>query len=116
MTRREFFQWAVRGFVLACVGDAYLVEPNWIGWNTFTVESRAKTGTSVTLIQLSDLHLKEISQPLVGIVEKINGLKPDILCLTGDMIDKAENLTLLDAYLGMLDRDILKVAILGNWE
>lgn len=116
MTRREFFQWAVRGIVLGCVADAYLVEPNWIGWNTFTLESRGKTDTPVTLVQLSDLHLKEISQPLVGIVEKINQLKPDILCLTGDMIDKADNLSLLDAYLGMLDRDIWKVAILGNWE
>lgn len=116
LNRREFIRWAVRGAVAACLFDAYVIEPHWIKWNTFPLESRGEKNTSLTLVQLSDLHLRKIDQSLIKLAGDINQLKPDILCLTGDVIDRPRYLPVLDQYLGMIDREIPKFSILGNWE
>lgn len=38
------------------------------------------------------------------------------ISITGDSIDKKENLYLLDKFLEGIDQDIMKYAVLGNWE
>lgn len=116
MTRRDFIRWAIRGGLAACVFDAYFIEPNWITWNSYPLESKGSKDTTVSLLQLSDLHLRNIDRSLVQLAQKVNELKPDIICLTGDSIDRQKYLPLLDEYLGLIDRDIIKFAILGNWE
>jgi uncharacterized protein len=39
-----------------------------------------------------------------------------LVLFTGDAIDNAENISLLNQFLQLIDRDIPKTAILGNWE
>lgn len=42
-----------------------------------------------TIVQLSDLHLGDLtsSKQLRRIVERVNALKPDLICVTGDALD-----------------------------
>jgi predicted MPP superfamily phosphohydrolase len=68
------------------------------------------------LLQLSDLHLQSVDSVLVRAAEKINALKPDILFLTGDSVDRRAKLHLLDEFLGLIKDEIPKFAVLGNWE
>jgi predicted MPP superfamily phosphohydrolase len=70
----------------------------------------------VRVIQLTDLHLQRISDHSRRIAATVNRLRPDILVLTGDMIDRADRVPELRAFLALLDPAPLKVATLGNWE
>ncbi len=38
------------------------------------------------------------------------------MLITGDAIDKAKNISILNDFLKLINKDIKKVAILGNWE
>lgn len=68
------------------------------------------------LLQVSDLHLTSLNYPYQYIIKKINEINPDLICYTGDFIDKNENLPLLEEFLSRINLNIEKVAILGNWE
>lgn len=43
---------------------------------------------SLRIVQLSDLHNGRFGKDNVILIEKIRQLKPDIICITGDLIDK----------------------------
>ncbi|TGE08842.1 metallophosphoesterase [Hymenobacter fodinae] len=96
--------------------DACFLERFFIEVNEFTITESIAGTPHLRVIQLSDLHLRSISYQLTRLTKKINELKPDLLCITGDAIDKAENIQLLNSFLQLLHLDIQKVAILGNWE
>lgn len=70
--------------------DMYLVEPNWIEVNTVTVqdEQLANRLRGIKVVQISDLHLKDrLGFREKRLVKMLNELRPDILCITGDIID-----------------------------
>lgn len=67
------------------------------------------------VVQLSDLHLRRVGQIEERVIEKVNALNPDLLLLTGDLVDRPESLPLLDIFLQKITAKN-KYAILGNWE
>ncbi|MBE7177835.1 MAG: metallophosphoesterase [Mucilaginibacter polytrichastri] len=78
---------------------------------------REKSGTDpLRILQLSDLHLHHLRYRERRLAEHINALKPDLLLITGDVIDDGNNLALLDAFFAMLDPAVPKKGITGNWE
>lgn len=52
-------------------------------YNVYTT----KTNCIIRLVQISDLHLSNIydAKEISKLVDKINNLKPDVICITGDM-------------------------------
>lgn len=70
----------------------------------------------VRIVHVTDLHLKKEKRIYDALCGRINRMAPDLLFLTGDSIDKKENLPLLDRFLQKLDPGIRKYAVLGNWE
>lgn len=48
-----------------------------------------KTLDGLTIVQLTDVHIgSSLARPfLEGVVEKVNALKPDVVVLTGDLVD-----------------------------
>lgn len=50
------------------------------------------------------------------LAKKINSIKPNLIVITGDAIEKSDKISVLDEFLKQIDLDIKKVAILGNWE
>lgn len=116
ITRRRFIQSGLllsTGLVLT---DAFWAEKFFIETNEFYLNDASPTTTNLKLLQASDLHLQSVKHRHERLAEKINQLTPDLILFTGDAIDKAEKLTILDDFLKLIDRDIKKVAILGNWE
>lgn len=78
--------------------------------------SGVKSAASLTFVQLSDLHLQRVAEHERTVASAVKEIAPDLLVITGDSIDDRRNLHLLDAFLALLDRDLPKYAILGNWE
>lgn len=78
--------------------------------------SSVKSPASLTFVQLSDLHLQRVAEHEQRVASAVKELDPDFLLITGDSIDKRSNLRLLGGFLALLDRDLPKYAIMGNWE
>lgn len=116
MNRREFIKWSVRGLAALALADAYVLEPRWIDWTVHALTARDKAATPLKFLHLSDLHLQSVDPVLSQAASRINTLKPDVIFLTGDSVDRRGNLHLLDEFLGLIDDAIPKFAVLGNWE
>ncbi len=115
-SRRNFIHSGIALAGAAVLTDALWIEKRCIEFNEFYIGSATLETKNLKIVQLSDLHLHSINTALEELAQKLNQLKPDLIAITGDAIDEAENLHLLDDYLRLIDKDIPKVAILGNWE
>jgi predicted MPP superfamily phosphohydrolase len=73
-------------------------------------------GPVLRLVQLSDLHLRAVDRHAERIAEAVHELRPDMLVLTGDAIDRADSAPLLSTFLTLLPDVAHRIAILGNWE
>lgn len=94
--------------------NGYWFEKYIIEWTSFDIDENQKD--KIKLVQLSDLHLKEIKSYHKSIALKINREKPDAIMFTGDTISRKNKLPVLEEFLNLIDRKILKIVILGNKE
>jgi len=90
------------------------VEPRWIEV-THWPRDVGLSGKPIKLAQLSDLHISKIGATERKTLEHIKGLQPQIILLSGDVIDRHDSLPALKSFLAQLPPAI-KFAILGNWE
>lgn len=89
LTRRKFLSLtALATAPFAITADACLLEPEWLKLKTIRI---SKT-PSHRLIHITDIHHKGDCDYLENVVEKINHLKPDAVCFTGDLIERAHYL------------------------
>lgn len=117
MKRRTFFKrlfTSIVGLSGLITFDAFWFEKHIIQWTDFDLSDGVKE--KIKLVQLSDLHLRDIHSGLISIVEKVNELRPDALLFTGDTITRKSRLGLLDEYLHLFDDSIPKIFIYGNKE
>ncbi len=115
-TRRKFLRSAFFIITGGIFTDAFWFENFFIETKNFYWGNTARDTPNLKLVQVSDLHLQKINYPIRQLAKKINNLRPDLILITGDAIDKASKINLLDDFLNLIDKDIKKVAILGNWE
>ncbi|MEO5893775.1 MAG: metallophosphoesterase [Ferruginibacter sp.] len=112
--------WEFTGIILLVIitlfADAFWFEKFFIRVNEFYIGAATKRSENIKVVQLSDLHLQSITGSLMRLAKRLNKLQPDLIVITGDAIDKARNISLLNEFLQLLDKNIQKVAILGNWE
>lgn len=69
----------------------------------------------IRLVQISDLHLKAFGAHEQGLAAQLVGLAPDVVVLSGDAVDRADALLLLQSFV----RAFAPVPVLlvpGNWE
>lgn len=114
MNRRRFLAAVAGGAFVASGVDAFAVEPGRV--TVTRHEFGSGDGPILRLVQLTDLHLHEVGDHEAEVAGAVGGLEPDLVLCTGDMIERAEDLPLLDAFLGLLDPDTPKLGIYGNWE
>jgi hypothetical protein len=84
-SRRKFLATAMLAAPFALAGDARFVEPDWL-----KVRQVRPGGDLVgcRLVQFSDVHHKGDRAYLQSVVDTINGLHPDFVCFTGDIIER----------------------------
>ena len=68
------------------------------------------------ILQVSDLHVRGIGPLERQLLERLHESQADLIVITGDSIDRAGSLPLLDTLLGEFPRSPRMIAILGNWE
>lgn len=102
------------GIVFAILAYAFLIEPSWVSVEHHRIGS-VSDNHRVRIAQLSDLHLRDIGFAEERMFSSLQSLAPDIVLLTGDVVDRPESLAVLDTFLGHIQAP-LKLAVLGNWE
>jgi predicted MPP superfamily phosphohydrolase len=93
---------------------AVWVEPYWIDVSIHDMRS-GNAGDGIRVVQLSDLHIQDLSRRELEVASRVKALRPDLVVLSGDVIDRKDRLPTLHAFLAALD-DTPTVAVLGNWE
>jgi predicted MPP superfamily phosphohydrolase len=115
MDRRRFLKTVGAGGAAATVslgGYAHFIEPQRL---TVT-HALTNTPRALRMVQISDLHLRHISNVHEKIAGELASLKPDLLILSGDIIDKDGKQPLVEEFLQLLPRGPQVLATLGNWE
>lgn len=94
------------------------IEPYWIATRTVNVASPlfSQNLKNVKIVQISDLHISEIRPYEKGLIRRINRLKPDLLFITGDFINEADDVELVLEVLGQMKAKYGIYAVLGNNE
>lgn len=114
LTRRKFIKRSLLASLSLLLLDIFWFEKYIIDWTTVNISKFEKN--ELHIIQISDLHLNKLSSFHKSIAKKINSKKPDLIFITGDAIDKSNNIGLLNDFLKLIDHSIKKYAITGNWE
>lgn len=88
MTRRRFAAAMAVGPVWLAA-QALAVEPGWLQVRRVRIPSLAAAGCR--MVQLSDIHHKGDAAFLRKVVSMVNGLKPDLVLFTGDLVEEADH-------------------------
>lgn len=115
MNRRKFLGWSVAGGAALVSGDM-LVEAQRLEVTNHRVAIGPSSDTSLSMVQITDLHIQRFGRHERNIVEAANDPRPDFMVITGDSIDDRSKLGVLGEFLSQLTPGIPKFAILGNWE
>ncbi len=94
--------------------DAIILEKYFFEIKVFAIGNK-KRGNKLKLLLLSDLHFKNrMSFYYYHLAKKINQLEPDLILISGDMLDRTGKTGPMDKFLNALHHDFPKVAIPGN--
>jgi predicted MPP superfamily phosphohydrolase len=116
ISRRQFLAGMVfsgAGFVST---DSLFFEKYFVEINEFDIGTTSNSSATIRMLQISDLHLRKLTDHHKQLADQVNGLKPELLLFTGDIIESEKGLRHLDNLLQMFDPDVQKAAIMGNWE
>ncbi len=100
--------------LLTLLGMATFVEPARLEVNRYDLRADLHR-PGLRVVQLSDLHLQSIGAHEQKVIQQLQALRPDLLVLSGDMIDRKDALPVLAAFLAALG-PVRTVAVPGNWE
>jgi uncharacterized protein len=117
ISRRKFLSAA--GIAGASVAlDATAIEPQRVVVTRHELNSAGSRANdpTVTVVQLTDLHLQRVGRHAHRIAEAVNRLQPQLLLITGDSIDEDDRIDVLSEFMALLDPGPVKLATLGNWE
>ena len=109
--------WLLILFLLLIIDVFY--EVNFIKVNKIEIETdKIATGEEIKIVQISDLHNKKFFSNNKAVYDSVKELNPDIIVLTGDIIDKKTNDY---QYAYSFIEDLMKINpnvyyILGNHE
>jgi hypothetical protein len=71
------------------VADAFWLEPTWLKVRKIRLGTTPPTHR---LVHFTDLHHKGDRRYLDSVVRRINALKPDLVCFTGDLVEESSHL------------------------
>jgi uncharacterized protein len=123
LTRRQMLRAGTAGAIALAGVDAFAAEPRWLDvtrWRVF-VPSLPSELEGFTIAHLTDIHLTGIGMLHRAIARAVSDARPDLVAITGDVIDTDANLAHVTELVGLVrdgssnhGRRVL--ATLGNWE
>jgi predicted MPP superfamily phosphohydrolase len=90
LNRRRFFYSLAFGLPSFAFADSYWIEPNWLKVRKVSLTKEKPTHR---FVHFTDLHYKGDRKYLESVVEEINKVSPDFVCMTGDIIEESEHLS-----------------------
>lgn len=99
--------------------DALAIEPSWLDVHRVQVpvESLPNALGGFTIAQVTDAHLTSLGRVETKILAAIQSASPQLVVLTGDLIDSLDHADALAELCAELSRTGARiVATLGNWE
>ena len=118
LTRRRLLTGAgVLGAVAAV--DAFAIEPSWLQVRRLQhpVEGLPRALEGFTIAQITDAHLTDVGSLETDLLTAIQQASPQLVVLTGDLIDSLEHADALGELCAELARTGARVvSTLGNWE
>lgn len=85
ISRRKFLSCSLLASPAILGADACVIEPQWLKVKTI----RISDNPTHRVVHVTDIHHKGDCPYLETVVNTINSLKPDAVCFTGDLIEKA---------------------------
>ncbi len=115
--KQVYVKWAAAG-AAALAGlvllDAWVLEQYFFEVKTFDI-GKKNSQRKLKLVHVSDLHFRQTLWPFYQkLARKINRLQPDLLLITGDLIDLSGRPGPLRRFFHRLHPSITKIAIPGN--
>lgn len=104
---------ALLACLLAACAYAFYIEPTWLEITTHRIGTPPEQ--TIKVAQLSDLHLQKVGRYETHVIATVRQLNPDLIVLSGDVIDKPDKLPVVEEFLSQLSGKRI-VATLGNWE
>ena len=86
INRRRFFWSLLVGAPATVFADSYWLEPNWLKVRKIRLAKKTPTHR---FVHFTDLHHKGDKKYLEKVVQKINDVAPDFVCMTGDIIEES---------------------------
>ena len=118
LTRRRILA-GVGTVAVAAAIETLAVEPAWLDVHRVRVlvESLPESLHGFTIAQITDAHLTGLGRVETKIVEAVRRASPQLVVLTGDLIDSLDHAPALAELCAELSRTGAQVvATLGNWE
>ncbi|RYZ69786.1 MAG: hypothetical protein EOP05_14305, partial [Proteobacteria bacterium] len=112
--RLRNYAFAVIALVALAFIYGFAVEPYWIEYTAHKIEMPVKR--SYTVLQLSDLHLRDFGQREREIIKHTEETKPDIIALTGDLVSSEPHADEIARFVKQLRSNLGVFVIMGNWE
>lgn len=113
-SRKQFILKLILGSISFVVLDSFWLETYFIEWTEHDI-SESETN-KIKTIHLTDLHLHSIKSVHRSLADRINQERPEVIFFTGDSIERNKYLPVLHDFLSLIDKNIPKIAILGNKE
>ena len=95
-------------------GMIYWYQSNRIEINRYKFNCPAPVGR-LRIVAVSDIHAPQFPGSDGTLVDLINSQEPDICIFAGDIIDQANNESLVREF-HVIQSSLAKIAVLGNWE
>jgi predicted MPP superfamily phosphohydrolase len=95
---------------------AFFIEPNWLALERVRIVSPrlARALDGVKIIQLSDLEISGFGFKETTLIDKINKIKPDLILITGDLINEKQYMQALMDILSLTEPKFHTYLIQGN--
>ena len=97
-----------------CLLYAAFIEPYWPEITTVRLETEKLHGTTLRLVQISDLHCDPRPRLERRLPALVNSLEPDVILFTGDALNSVEAIGLFRETLKRMRAPLGKFAVRGN--
>ncbi len=120
LSRRQWIQTAAAttcGVTGGLLAESFVVTPQSLSQTHLHIGTPSLSGhRALRIVQLSDLHLHDIGQLEIQLLEAVTASEPDVILLTGDTLSHKNGMQPLSEFLERLPPASHQLAIMGNWE